>query len=96
MNLESLNPASVETILTRHGALSITLADAGDKPVLEPAPGETDLTDAGEPMELGGFVFEIPLVDPRLLDGAWIVIGASDGEGGFWFARSPADVFSGR
>ena len=43
MDLESLNPESVEEVFARHGALSITLTDAGDKPVLEPAPGETPL-----------------------------------------------------
>ena len=43
MDLETLNPDSVEAVLARHGALSITLSDAGDKPVLEPAPGETPL-----------------------------------------------------
>lgn len=43
MNLEALNPASVEEILVRHGAQSVTFSDAGDKPVLEPGPGETPL-----------------------------------------------------
>jgi len=43
MDLESLNPDKVEDIFVRHGALSITFTDAGDKPVLEPAPGETPL-----------------------------------------------------
>lgn len=43
MNLETLNPASVEEILFRHGAQSVTFSDAGDKPVLEPGPGETPL-----------------------------------------------------
>ena len=43
MDLETLNPDSVEEVFARHGALSITLSDAGDKPVLEPAPGETPL-----------------------------------------------------
>ncbi len=43
MNLESLNPASVEEILIRHGAQSVTYSDAGDAPVLEPGPGETPL-----------------------------------------------------
>ncbi len=41
MNLETLNPASVEEILVRHGAQSVTFSDAGDAPVLEPGPGET-------------------------------------------------------
>ena len=43
MNLEALNPASVEEILVRHGAQSVTFSDAGNKPVLEPGPGETPL-----------------------------------------------------
>lgn len=43
MNLETLNPASVEEVLIRHGAQSVTFSDAGDKPVLEPGPGETPL-----------------------------------------------------
>ena len=43
MNLETLNPASVEEILLRHGAQSVSFSDAGDVPVLEPAPGETPL-----------------------------------------------------
>ncbi len=43
MNLETLNPASVEEILLRHGAQSVTFSDAGDAPVLEPGPGETPL-----------------------------------------------------
>ena len=43
MDLETLNPDAVEEIFTRHGACSITLTDAGDEPVLEPAPGETPL-----------------------------------------------------
>jgi ribosomal protein L11 methyltransferase len=43
MDLETLNPDIVEDILLRHGASAITLSDAGDIPVLEPAPGETPL-----------------------------------------------------
>ncbi len=43
MNLESIEPDRVEEILQRHGAQSVTLSDAGDNPVLEPAPGETPL-----------------------------------------------------
>lgn len=43
MNLEALNPERVEAIFLRHGAHSVTFSDAGDKPVLEPAPGETPL-----------------------------------------------------
>ena len=43
MDLETLNPNVVEEIFVHHGASSITLTDAGDKPVLEPAPGETPL-----------------------------------------------------
>ena len=43
MNLETLSPASVEEVLVRHGATSVTFSDAGDVPVLEPGPGETPL-----------------------------------------------------
>jgi ribosomal protein L11 methyltransferase len=43
MNLESLHPAKVEDLLARHGAVAVTLSDAADDPVLEPAPGETPL-----------------------------------------------------
>ena len=43
MKLESLNPDSVEAVIMRHGALSVSFSDAGEHPVLEPAPGETPL-----------------------------------------------------
>jgi ribosomal protein L11 methyltransferase len=43
MNLESMPPDQVEEVLLRHGAQAVTFADAGDDPVLEPAPGETPL-----------------------------------------------------
>lgn len=43
MDLNELEPGLVESILSRHGALAITLSDAGDDPVLEPAPGEMPL-----------------------------------------------------
>ena len=39
MNLDSLQADEVEQVFARHGALSVTLTDAGDDPVLEPAPG---------------------------------------------------------
>jgi len=43
MDLESLDVDAVEIVFERHGACSVTLTDAGDKPVLEPGPGETPL-----------------------------------------------------
>ncbi len=43
MDLDELDADAVETVFERHGAQSITLTDAGDQPVLEPAPGETPL-----------------------------------------------------
>jgi ribosomal protein L11 methyltransferase len=43
MRLGSLSPEIVEEIFERHGACSVTLSDAGDDPVLEPAPGATPL-----------------------------------------------------
>ena len=43
MHLDALDPADVEDAFLRLGACSVTLSDAGDDPVLEPAPGETPL-----------------------------------------------------
>ena len=43
MDLESLDSDRVEEIFARHGAHSVTFTDGGDKPVLEPAPGETPM-----------------------------------------------------
>ena len=43
IELGSLEPTRIEAVLLEHGACSVTLSDAGDKPVLEPAPGETPL-----------------------------------------------------
>lgn len=43
MNLETLDPQSVEDVFMEHGALAVTLTDAADQPVLEPKPGETPL-----------------------------------------------------
>jgi ribosomal protein L11 methyltransferase len=43
MQLGALPPELVEAVFERHGACSVTLSDAGDDPVLEPAPGETPL-----------------------------------------------------
>ena len=43
MDLETLNPDTVEDIFARHGARSITFTHAGGQPVLEPAPGEMPL-----------------------------------------------------
>lgn len=45
MSLEALNPDRVEAVLVRHGAKAVTLTDAGNAAVLEPAPGETPLWD---------------------------------------------------
>jgi len=39
MNLDSLDPDGVEAALLDCGALSVTFTDAGEAPVLEPAPG---------------------------------------------------------
>ena len=43
MDLEAQDPDRVETLFLDHGALSVTLTDAADDPVLEPAPGEAPL-----------------------------------------------------
>jgi ribosomal protein L11 methyltransferase len=43
MDLGALPVDAVEEVFARHGAESITLSDAGDNPVFEPAPGEAPL-----------------------------------------------------
>lgn len=43
MHLGELPAPEVEAVFERHGALAVTLSDAGDAPVVEPAPGETPL-----------------------------------------------------
>ena len=40
---DAQNRSAVEDVLLEHGALSITLMDAEDQPILEPLPGETPL-----------------------------------------------------
>ncbi len=43
MKLELLETDAVEKIFCRHGAHAVTFSDAGNNPVLEPAPGSTPL-----------------------------------------------------
>ena len=43
IDLGAQDPAAAEDACFGHGALSVTLADAADDPVLEPAPGTTPL-----------------------------------------------------
>ena len=43
MDLDSLQAERVEEVFARNGACAITLSDAADDPVLEPAPGATPL-----------------------------------------------------
>lgn len=43
IDLGSHDPEQLEALLFEAGALSVTLSDAADNPVLEPAPGETPL-----------------------------------------------------
>jgi ribosomal protein L11 methyltransferase len=43
MDLGPLDAEAVEAVFERHGALSITLIDAANEPLLEPAPGTTPL-----------------------------------------------------
>lgn len=43
MDLDDLDPDRVEQALESLGASAVTYTDAGDSPVLEPAPGETPL-----------------------------------------------------
>jgi ribosomal protein L11 methyltransferase len=42
-DLGDREPNSIETLLEELGAVAITLQDAGDHPLLEPAPGETPI-----------------------------------------------------
>ncbi len=41
--LDDLEPERVEAACTETGAIAVTLRDAGDEPILEPAPGATPL-----------------------------------------------------
>ena len=43
LDLEDVRTAEAERLLESFGALSVTLTDAGDQPVLEPAPGAAPL-----------------------------------------------------
>ncbi len=43
IDIGTLDPERLERMLLEHGAVSVTLTDAGDRPVLEPLPGETPL-----------------------------------------------------
>ena len=43
VTLDGLDPESVEEACFAAGALSVTLKDAGDTPILEPLPGTTPL-----------------------------------------------------
>jgi len=43
LTLDDLDPDRVEEACTELGALAVTLSDAGDAPILEPAPGATPL-----------------------------------------------------
>ncbi len=43
LDLEALDPETVERSCQELGALSVTLSDAGDEPVLEPLPGTTPM-----------------------------------------------------
>jgi ribosomal protein L11 methyltransferase len=43
LSLEGLDPDTVEEACTDTGAIAVTLTDAGDAPILEPAPGATPL-----------------------------------------------------
>ena len=43
LDLDELDPELVEAACTESGAIAVTLTDAGDAPILEPAPGATPL-----------------------------------------------------
>jgi len=59
LDLNDLDADQVEVVFERHGAQSVTLTDAGDQPVLEPAPGEAPLW--GETRITGLFAVETDL-----------------------------------
>ncbi len=42
-DLGNRDPASLEVLIEELGAVSVSLRDAGDHPLLEPAPGETPI-----------------------------------------------------
>lgn len=85
MDIGATDPAPYEAALTELGALSITLQDAADNPVLEPAPGTTPLwpsvrlsalfdgeTDAAWLKQAVREAFpELPLTLEELADRAW-------------------------
>jgi ribosomal protein L11 methyltransferase len=68
MDLEKLNPKRVEEIFVRHGAHSITFTDAGDKPVLEPAPGDTPMWHDTRITGLFSTEADLPLLQNDLKD----------------------------
>lgn len=67
MHLESLPADRVEAVLTRHGAEAITLTDAADQPLLEPAPGETPLWEQACITGLFAMDFDFPALREDLL-----------------------------
>jgi ribosomal protein L11 methyltransferase len=66
INLETNDPELIETVLLRNGAHSVTLTDAGDDPVLEPAPGETPLWSETRVSALFDADADIPLLKADL------------------------------
>ena len=85
--LEGAEPATVETACFALGALSVSLSDAGDEAILEPAPGETPLwrsvrlqalwPESAEPQALVARLAADLAIDPariaveRVADRAW-------------------------
>ncbi len=88
IDLGGLEPERLETLLLEHGALSVTLTDAGDKPVLEPPPGETplwsetrmtglfegeaDLEPVQQALGSAGVAFEVEALDERDWTREWL------------------------
>lgn len=68
MDLEALDPDRVEAVLLGCGAQSVTLSDAADDPVLEPAPGEAPLWRNTRISGLFAADVEVPALRQTLLD----------------------------
>lgn len=87
LRLRTAEVERAEDCLTECGALAVTLRDAGDEPLLEPAPGDmplwsetvltalfddgTDLTAVRQQLKLAGFTSSDELSAETLADQAW-------------------------
>lgn len=87
IHIAAENPDALEDLLLEHGALAVTLSDAEDTPVFEPAPGElrlwpqtivtglfeadTDLTGLATLLVAGGYCQAAHIRIDGLADRAW-------------------------